>query len=138
MTMDAADTPAAEVTCVPANQAPWADLEAVLGSVGSARQCWCQRYKLHPGEAFRKFPAEERADRLRVQTHSGDPESPETSGLVAYLDGELGVARARRLEASLPKGEPTDLNVNDQLGDSPLAFSAPWRAVNDVLVAAAR
>lgn len=88
MSMDAADSPAAEITWIPANRAPWADLEAVLGSVGSSRQCWCQRYKLHPGEAFRKFPAEERADRLRAQTHAGEPDSSETSGLVAYLDGE--------------------------------------------------
>lgn len=76
------------IVCVPANEAPWADLEAVLGGVGASRQCWCQRYKLHRGEAFRRFPAEERADRLREQTHAGQPDSRETSGLVAYVDGE--------------------------------------------------
>lgn len=82
------ETGAGDIRCVPANEAPWADLEAVLGSVASCRRCWCQRYKLHRGEAFAKFPAEERAERLREQTHAGEPDSPETSGLVAYLEGE--------------------------------------------------
>jgi len=50
---------------------------------GSAARCWCQRYKLRPKEAFSKFPAEERAFRLRQQC-SGK----ETAGLIAYLDGE--------------------------------------------------
>lgn len=76
------------IVCIPANEAPWADLEAVLGSVGASRRCWCQRYKLDRGEAFAKFPAEERAERLREQTHAGEPGARETSGLVAYLDGE--------------------------------------------------
>jgi GNAT superfamily N-acetyltransferase len=43
---------------------------------------------LRPREAFAKFPAEERADRLRHQTRCGDPEAGRTSGLVAYLDGQ--------------------------------------------------
>ena len=55
----------------------------VFGTRGPASQCYCQRYKLRPGEAFRKFPAEERAFRLRRQC-SGE----ETAGLIAYLDGE--------------------------------------------------
>lgn len=76
-----------DIVCIPANEAPWADLEAVLGSTASCRRCWCQRYKLHRGEAFAKFPPEERADRLREQTHAGDADAPETSGLVAYRDG---------------------------------------------------
>jgi GNAT superfamily N-acetyltransferase len=73
---------------VPANEASWEDLQAVFGARGTAAVCWCQRYKLDPGEAFSKFPAEERAARLRMQTSCGDPSAARTSGLVAYLDGE--------------------------------------------------
>jgi GNAT superfamily N-acetyltransferase len=72
-----------DVTTVPANEAPWEDVEAVFGTRGTAPVCWCQRYKLRPKEAFRKFPAEERAHRLRVQT-----DAEPTTGLVAYVDGE--------------------------------------------------
>ena len=75
-------------TIVPANEASWEDLQAVFGTRGMACRCQCQRYKLGPGEAFAKFPVEERAHRLRQQTDSGHPESETTSGLVAYLDGE--------------------------------------------------
>ena len=73
---------------VPANEASWEDLQAVFGTRGAAAVCWCQRYKLAPKEAFKSFPAEERAHRLRTQTECGHPKSASTSGLVAYLDGE--------------------------------------------------
>lgn len=73
---------------VPANHASWADIQAVFGTRGSAPYCQCQRYKLAPKEAFSKFPAEERARRLREQTNAGDPQAATTAGLVAYLDGD--------------------------------------------------
>jgi GNAT superfamily N-acetyltransferase len=73
---------------VPANEASCEDLQAVFGTRGTAATCQCQRYKLRPREAFRKFPVEERARRLRAQTNCGHPGSETTSGLVAYLDGE--------------------------------------------------
>lgn len=76
------------VTIIPANEASWEDLQTVFGTRGSAAFCQCQRYKLRPREAFAKFPAEERAFRLREQTNSGDAEAPTTAGLVAYVDGE--------------------------------------------------
>jgi GNAT superfamily N-acetyltransferase len=76
------------LTIVPANEARWEDLQAVLGTRGDAHRCQCQRYKLRPREAFSKFPVEERAHRLRMQTECGHAESKTTSGLVAYLDGE--------------------------------------------------
>jgi GNAT superfamily N-acetyltransferase len=76
------------LTIVPANEASCEDLQAVLGTRGAAANCQCQRYKLRPREAFRKFPVAERAHRLRQQTECGHPESETTSGLVAYLDGE--------------------------------------------------
>jgi GNAT superfamily N-acetyltransferase len=71
----------------PANEAACGDLEAVFGARGPAAFCQCQRYKLAPGEAFSKFPREERRDRLREQTHCGEPGATSTSGLVAYVDG---------------------------------------------------
>jgi GNAT superfamily N-acetyltransferase len=73
---------------VPANEASCDDLQTVFGDRGSAAFCQCQRYKLRPREAFRKFPVEERMHRLRTQTECGNPKSKTTSGLVAYLDGE--------------------------------------------------
>jgi hypothetical protein len=76
------------LTIVPANEARWDDLKAVFGTRGAAADCFCQRFKLQPKEAFSKFPAEERALRLREQTSCGHPEAPGTSGLVAYRDGE--------------------------------------------------
>jgi GNAT superfamily N-acetyltransferase len=81
---------ATETTFVvmPANQVGWEDLQTVFGTRGEARRCQCQRYKLRPRESFASFPAEERADRLREQTHCGQRESDSTSGLVAYLMSE--------------------------------------------------
>jgi GNAT superfamily N-acetyltransferase len=76
------------LSIVPANEASCEDLQAVFGTRGTAATCQCQRYKLRPREAFRKFPVEERARRLRAQTNCGHPGSETTSGLVAYLDGE--------------------------------------------------
>ena len=76
------------ITVLPANEASWEDIEAVFGTRGAAAVCWCQRYKLAPGEAFKSHPAQERATRLRVQTNCDQPSADMTSGLVAYLDGE--------------------------------------------------
>jgi GNAT superfamily N-acetyltransferase len=76
------------VRIVPANEASWEDLQAVFGPRGPAARCQCQRYKLRPREAFRNFPAEERAARLRAQTDSGHPDAEATAGLVAYLDAK--------------------------------------------------
>jgi GNAT superfamily N-acetyltransferase len=76
------------VTIVPANEAGCEDLQAVFGARGAAATCQCQRFKLQPKEAFKSFPAEVRADRLRQQTECGNTQSETTSGLIAYLDGE--------------------------------------------------
>jgi GNAT superfamily N-acetyltransferase len=64
---------------VPVGDASFDDLATVFGTRGSAALCQCQRYKLRPQEAFRKFPASERARRLRSQG---------TTGLIAYVEGE--------------------------------------------------
>jgi len=73
---------------VPANEASCEDLQAVFGARGSAAICQCQRYKLAPKEAFKSFPPEVRAIRLREQTNCDQPDASTTSGLVAYLGGE--------------------------------------------------
>jgi hypothetical protein len=78
----------AAISVVPANEACWEDLQAVLGTRGDPFRCQCQRYKMRPGEAWASFPVEERAHRFRTQTDCGHPESGTTSGLVAYLDSE--------------------------------------------------
>ena len=82
------DEPDGAIAVVPANEARWEDLQRVFGARGAAAWCQCQRYKLRPREAFRNFPVEERAERLRRQTGCGDPAAGSTSGLVAYLAGE--------------------------------------------------
>ena len=76
------------LSIVPANRAACDDLQKVFGTRGSAAFCQCQRFKLAPREAFKSYPAEERARRLRAQTSCGQPRATSTSGLVAYLDGE--------------------------------------------------
>jgi GNAT superfamily N-acetyltransferase len=83
---DAAMTP--ELTVVPANDASWEDLQAVLGTRGDPSRCQCQRYKMQPRETWASVGSEELAFRFRTQTECGDPESETTTGLVAYLDGE--------------------------------------------------
>jgi GNAT superfamily N-acetyltransferase len=77
-----------DIRVIAANEASCEDLLAVFGDRGSSATCFCQRYKLHPGEAFSKFPRDERRERLRAQARCGDPAAGATSGLVAYLDGE--------------------------------------------------
>ena len=85
---DAAATP--RVTIVPANEATWEDLQAVFGTRGDPSRCQCQRFKIRGRDWDREsasVPVEERAQRLREQTRCGQPETPTTSGLVAYFDG---------------------------------------------------
>lgn len=76
------------ITCVPANEASWEELQLVFGTRGPASRCWCQRYRLGPGESFGAVPDEVRAGRLREQADAGCPGAEHTSGLVARLDGE--------------------------------------------------
>ena len=75
----------AVISVVPANEASWEDIQAVLGTRGEPSSC--QRYKMQPGESWASVGARGLASRLRTQT-GGPAESGTTSGLVAYLDGE--------------------------------------------------
>ena len=77
-----------EVRVVLANQASWDEIRTVFGTRGSSSVCFCQRYKLHRGEAFSRQPPEERALRLREQTNAGQPEAESTNGLIGYIGDE--------------------------------------------------
>lgn len=77
------DSATGRITILPANEAPWQDLQDVFGGRGPAHRCQCQRYKLAPGEAFSKQPVTERAARLRQQISAGSPGAA-TSGLLGY------------------------------------------------------
>ncbi|MBR7835246.1 GNAT family N-acetyltransferase [Actinospica durhamensis] len=83
--MSAPPGPAIEI--VPANEASWEELQAVFGPRGEAHRCQCQWF-LIPASEWRQVSVEDRAQRLRGQTDCGHPEAEETTGLVAYLDGE--------------------------------------------------
>ena len=71
---------------VPANEAAWNDLRAVVGSARChAAQCYCQRLKI-PHHEWRWVSDADRADQLREQTRCGNPGARSTTGLVAYID----------------------------------------------------
>lgn len=74
------------LTVVPANQAPWQDLQAVFGERGEPHRCQCQWFKV-PGSRWYGIPVEERARRLEEQAGCGNPDA-RTSGLIAYLEDE--------------------------------------------------
>ncbi|MBL0385758.1 GNAT family N-acetyltransferase [Tumebacillus sp. ITR2] len=77
-----------EISVVPANDASWDDLDAVLGSARChGGRCYCQRFKI-PASKWREVEDDERAFLLRAESNCGEPESSTTSGLVAYLDGQ--------------------------------------------------
>lgn len=75
------------ISIVPANEASWEDLQAILGTRGYGAYCQCQKFKIGHHE-WTDAPLELRMERLRQETHCGDPSARATSGLVAYLDGE--------------------------------------------------
>ena len=73
---------------VPANEASWDDLQAVLGTRGDPHRCQCQRYRMQFRETWNSVGVEELGFRLLTQTSCGQPAARATSGLVAYLDTE--------------------------------------------------
>ena len=96
-----------DLTVVPANQASWADLEAVFGDRDSGR-CNCQRFKTR-GWFWEQATDEQRRASLRDQANCDDPEATSTTGLVAYLrDVPVGwVAVEPRTEYPRLLGLPT-------------------------------
>jgi GNAT superfamily N-acetyltransferase len=77
-----------QLTIVGANEATWRDLQTLFGSRGDPARCWCQRFRMSPGESWASEGPEELAARLRDQTACDRPEATTTSGLIAYFDGE--------------------------------------------------
>ncbi len=75
------------IRIVPANEASWEDVQTVFGTRGDPARCQCQWFRT-PAAQWRSLLPEERAWRHREQVGCDDPEAGETSGLVAYLDGE--------------------------------------------------
>ncbi|HKA95550.1 MAG TPA: GNAT family N-acetyltransferase [Streptosporangiaceae bacterium] len=75
------------VTIVTANNASWADLQAIFGTAGYPGKCYCQRFKALDCH-WSSLSNQERRSRLREQTHCGDPRARATTGLVAYLGKE--------------------------------------------------
>ena len=72
---------------VPAHRAAAEDLDAVMRDGGDAHGCRCQWFKL-PQREWEATGREERARALVAQAGCGRPDARETSGLLAYLDGE--------------------------------------------------
>ncbi|WP_405062315.1 GNAT family N-acetyltransferase [Kribbella sp. NBC_01505] len=72
-----------QLRIVPANEAAWADLQAIFGTTGDTSRCWCQRFRMLPKETWVSEGPEELAARLHDQT-AGET----TTGLIAYLDTE--------------------------------------------------
>jgi GNAT superfamily N-acetyltransferase len=75
---------AAELTVVGANQASWADLQAIFGASGAPGHCYCQAFKVRDRD-LNSLIDQERRDRLRQQTNCDNPQARATTGLVAYL-----------------------------------------------------
>ncbi|MFI9008221.1 GNAT family N-acetyltransferase [Actinosynnema sp. NPDC053489] len=75
-----------DVRVVPANEASWAELEAVFGAADAGR-CRCRRFTV-VGWLWRDSTQEERVAMLREQTACDEPGAPATSGLVAYVGDE--------------------------------------------------
>jgi GNAT superfamily N-acetyltransferase len=78
---------AAQLAIVPANEASWADLEAIFGTAGYPGRCCCQYFKTQ-GREWTARSVQDRRESLREQTNCDDPPAVTTTGLVAYLGKE--------------------------------------------------
>jgi GNAT superfamily N-acetyltransferase len=102
-----------ELRIVPANEASWEDLAAVLGTADYAARCQCQRFKVL-GWIWRDSTQEERTAMLREQTGCGDPDAAYTSGLVLYVDGEPAGWVAVEPRTAYPKLRTTRIPWTDR------------------------
>ena len=96
---------------VPANEASWNDLQTLVGTRGAAAWCQCQRYKLRPREAFRKFPVEERA-----------------TGCVSRPRGEAGSLSARVGSSTPGLRMPAGSSVRLAAPSAAAKTSGRWRS----------
>jgi hypothetical protein len=70
-----------------ADEGRWDDVRTVLGSRADGARCWCQRYRMAPGESWARVGAEALESRLHAQV--ADTDGPATAvGIVGYLDDE--------------------------------------------------
>jgi GNAT superfamily N-acetyltransferase len=97
-----APAPPDQLTIVPANEASWDDLVTIFGTADYPAQCQCQRFKVL-GWIWRDSTLEERTTMLRTQTACGDPKSPTTSGLVAYIEDQPAAWVAAEPRTAYPK-----------------------------------
>jgi len=74
-----------ELRIIPAQDAPFGDVEAVFGTKGDPAHCWCQWYKI-PGSDWRGIGDDALRDRLEAQLKT----SGAGPGLLAY-DGDTPV-----------------------------------------------
>ena len=79
------DQQSSELRIVPAQDAPFDDVEAVFGTRGDPAHCWCQWYKI-PGSNWRGIGDEALRERLESQLAA----SGAGPGLLAY-DGDTPV-----------------------------------------------
>jgi GNAT superfamily N-acetyltransferase len=86
VTVTQAEIQADQVRVVPANEASWDDIREIFGT-SDPGHCQCQRYKVM-GWIWRDSTHAERTAALREQTACDNPDAPQTSGLIAYVDGE--------------------------------------------------
>jgi GNAT superfamily N-acetyltransferase len=90
-----------QVTIVAANEASWGDIREIFGSSDAGR-CQCQRFKV-AGWIWRDSTQPQRTAALRAQTACGNPDAPQTSGIVAYVDGEPAGWAAVEPRTAYPK-----------------------------------
>jgi GNAT superfamily N-acetyltransferase len=74
-----------DLRVVPAQEVPFADVEAVFGTKGDPAHCWCQWYKI-PGSNWRSVGDEALRGRLEAQLATSET----GPGLLAY-DGDTPV-----------------------------------------------
>jgi GNAT superfamily N-acetyltransferase len=102
MTAAQAPIPADRLTVVPANQATWADVQAIFGTADYPAHCLCQRFKVR-GWIWRDSTQEQRSEMLREQTACGDPGAAATSGLVGYVGDQPAAWVAVEPRTAYPK-----------------------------------
>ena len=139
--------PADEIRIVPANEASWEDLKAVMGTRGEASRCMCQWFKIRDKD-WKSVPVEDLAGRRRAQTGCGDPAATGTSGLVAYLGGEPAgwcaveprTAYVRMLRMRVPWAERNEDRTDDAVWSVTCFVTRPGfrrRGVSRALASAA-
>jgi GNAT superfamily N-acetyltransferase len=75
------------IRIVPANAASWEDVATVFGQRGEPARCQCQWFRV-PAAQWRSTSVEDRRWWHREQVGCDEPDSGQTSGLIAYLEDE--------------------------------------------------